>query len=220
MRFIFLGAPGAGKGTYAGPLSREWGIPTISTGDLLRYNVKQGTALGVEAKGYMDQGALVPDQLVVRMLGERLNEADAQNGFILDGFPRTIPQAQALEELLNKGGKKVTAVVNIDVSRDVIIRRLTGRRHCPGCGANFNVNTNLRPQKEGVCDHCGQTLAQRSDDTVETITKRLEVYESQTAPLIDYYRHAQMLVTVQATGDIAEIVQTIRSAVEMKTRGA
>lgn len=214
MQYIFLGAPGAGKGTYAGPLSQEWGIPTISTGDLLRANVKNGTELGKEAKGYMDRGALVPDELVTKMVAGRLQEPDARKGFILDGFPRTVPQAEALNGILAENGKPLTAVINIDVPRDVIIKRLTGRRMCPKCGANYNVNTNLAPKTAGVCDKCGSELIQRSDDNEETIRKRLEVYEQQTAPLIDFYRKTGLLRTVAATGEIREIVETIRSAAD------
>lgn len=213
MRLIFLGAPGAGKGTYAGVLSQQLGIPTISTGDLLRANVRQGTPLGQEAKSYMDRGALVPDDLVVRMLSERLSEPDIAGGFILDGFPRTVAQAQALDALLAAKGLKLTAVVNIEVPREVIILRLTGRRMCPQCGANFNVNTNLRPKVEGICDRCGAKLITRSDDQEDTIRNRLKVYEEQTAPLIDYYRRAGWLRSVAAAGEIPQIVAAIRTAI-------
>lgn len=214
MRLIFLGAPGAGKGTYAAQLSQQLGIPTISTGDILRANVKQGTDLGKEAKTYMDRGALVPDELVTRMLGGRLAEDDTRTGFILDGFPRTIQQAEALDRILQERSLKLTAVVNIDVAREIIIRRLTGRRMCPGCGANYNVNTNLKPKVEGVCDKCGSALITRTDDNEATITNRLQVYEEQTAPLIDYYQGTGLLKTVHAEGEISEIVSRIRAAVE------
>lgn len=213
MRLIFLGAPGAGKGTYAAVLNQQVGIPTISTGDILRANVKQGTPLGQEAKTFMDHGALVPDDLVVRMLSARLSEADVASGFILDGFPRTVPQAQALDKLLVAKNLKLTAVVNIDVPREVIILRLTGRRMCPKCGANYNVNTNLKPKAEGICDRCGATLIIRSDDQEATIKNRLQVYETQTAPLIDYYRQSGLLRTVAATGEIPKIVADIRSVI-------
>lgn len=214
MRLIFLGAPGAGKGTYAGPLSAELAIPTISTGDILRTNVKQGTALGKEAKQYMDQGSLVPDELVTKMVQERLGQGDAERGFILDGFPRTIQQAEALNGILKKMGQELNAVVNIDVPNDVIILRLTGRRMCKQCGAGYNVNTNLKPKQEGICDKCGGELYQRSDDNVGTISNRLEVYKQQTAPLIDYYRKMNLLRSVNAEGDIPDILATIKAAIE------
>lgn len=214
MRLVFLGAPGAGKGTYAGPLSQHWQVPTISTGDLLRLHVKQRSALGNKAKTFMDQGALVPDELVTSMVAERLQEADAVAGFILDGFPRTLQQAEDLRTLLEKDSDGLTAVINIEVPQDVLLRRLTGRRVCTNCRANYNVNTNLRPRREGICDQCGSQLVQRSDDTEETITRRLKVYQEQTAPLIEYYRKAGLLRTVKATGEIPEIVNMIRSAAE------
>ncbi len=213
MRLIFLGAPGAGKGTYAALLSQQMGIPTLSTGDLLRTHVKQGTPLGVEAKGYMDQGGLVPDELVTRMLAQRLDQPDTAPGFILDGFPRTLPQAEALARILQERKTVLDAVVNIDVPREVIVRRLTGRRMCPACGANFNVNTNLTPKVEGVCDRCGTRLVVRADDNEATIQNRLQVYESQTAPLIEHYRRAGLLRTVAAQGEIPEIVAMIRAVV-------
>jgi len=213
MRLIFLGAPGAGKGTYAAQLSQQLEIPTISTGDILRANVKQGTALGQEAKGYMDRGALVPDELVTRMLADRLAEGDTAQGFILDGFPRTLQQAEALDQILRDKSIQLTAVVNIDVPRDVIVQRLTGRRMCPNCGANYNVNTNLKPKVEGVCDRCGAKLVTRSDDNEATITNRLQVYEVQTAPLIEYYQRIGLMKTVAAEGAISEIVARIRVAV-------
>lgn len=210
MRLIFLGAPGAGKGTYAAQLSQQLGIPTISTGDILRANVKQGTPLGLEAKSFMDKGALVSDDLVTRMLSDRLGEADVKPGFILDGFPRTLAQAQSLETLLQQKSLNLNAVVNIDVPREVIIRRLTGRRMCPGCGANYNVNTNLKPKQEGICDKCGQALITRTDDNEATILNRLQVYEQQTAPLIDHYQKTGLLRTVAAEGEIPDIVARIR----------
>ncbi len=189
-------------------------IPTISTGDILRTNVKQGTALGKEAKQYMDQGSLVPDELVTKMVQERLGQGDAERGFILDGFPRTIQQAEALNGILKKMGQELNAVVNIDVPNDVIILRLTGRRMCKQCGAGYNVNTNLKPKQEGICDKCGGELYQRSDDNVGTISNRLEVYKQQTAPLIDYYRKMNLLRSVNAEGDIPDILATIKAAIE------
>ncbi len=213
MRLIFLGAPGAGKGTYAAQLCQQMGIPTISTGDILRANVKQGTSLGQEAKTFMDKGALVPDELVTRMLSDRLNADDVKKGFILDGFPRTIAQAQSLDVLLKEKNLNLNAVVNIDVPRDVIIRRLTGRRMCPGCSANYNVNTNMKPKQEGICDKCGATLFTRTDDNEDTIKNRLEVYEQQTSPLIAYYEKTGIMRTVKAEGEISDIVARIKAAV-------
>lgn len=214
MRLIFLGAPGAGKGTYAGPLSRDLGIPTISTGDILRANVKQETALGLEAKGYMDQGALVPDELVTKMVDDRLNQEDAEKGFILDGFPRTIQQAEALNDILKTKGQALDAVVNINVPHDVIILRLTGRRMCKQCGAGYNVNTNLQPKAAGICDKCGGELYQRSDDNEQTISHRLDVYDQQTSPLIEFYRKDNILRSVNAEGEINDIVVTIKAAID------
>ncbi len=214
MRFIFLGAPGAGKGTYAGPLSREWKIPTISTGDILRENVKQNTELGRQAKTYMERGALVPDEVVTGMMAERLSEPDAVRGFILDGYPRTIQQAEALDKILAEQNHGLNAVVNIEVSREVIIQRLTGRRACPQCHANYNVNTSLRPRVENVCDRCGAGLITRSDDNEETITQRLAVYAEQTAPLIDFYRQDGLLRSITAIGEVPEILNAIRAAVK------
>ncbi len=214
MRFIFLGAPGAGKGTYASPLSREWNIPAISTGDILRENVKQNTALGQKAKAYMERGALVPDEIVTGMMAERLSKQDADRGFILDGYPRTISQAEALNKILVEKNHRVKAVINVEVPREVIIQRLTGRRACPQCHANYNVNTSLRPRVENVCDQCGAGLITRSDDNKETITRRLAVYTEQTAPLIDFYRRDGLLRSIDATGEIPEILNMIRAAVE------
>jgi adenylate kinase len=213
MRLVFLGAPGAGKGTYAAVLCRELKIPTISTGDLLRANVKEQTALGKEAKSYMDRGELVPSELVTKMLAERLDQPDVKPGFILDGYPRTIDQAQSLTEILLKKQQPLTAVVNIDVTHEVIIKRLTGRRMCQGCGANYNVNTNLRPKQEGVCDKCGGQLYIRTDDNAETISHRLKVYEEQTAPLIAFFERAGLLRTIKAEGEINDIVARIEAAV-------
>jgi adenylate kinase len=162
----------------------------------------------------MDQGSLVPDELVTKMVQERLGQGDAERGFILDGFPRTIQQAEALNGILKKMGQELNAVVNIDVPNDVIILRLTGRRMCKQCGAGYNVNTNLKPKQEGICDKCGGELYQRSDDNVGTISNRLEVYKQQTAPLIDYYRKMNLLRSVNAEGDIPDILATIKAAIE------
>jgi adenylate kinase len=206
---ILLGPPGAGKGTYSGKLIDIFKVPQISTGDILRANVKQGTELGKKAKDYMDKGALVPDSLIVEIVEDRIKAADCNNGFLLDGFPRTVEQADSLEAIFKKSGLKLDRVINIIVDRDVLFKRLTGRRMCKACGANFNVYT-LPPKVEGVCDKCGGELYQRNDDKPETIANRLDVYEKQTSPLIDYYRQKQALSDINAsTGSIDEIVKTI-----------
>jgi len=183
---VLLGAPGAGKGTMAEKLGAEFNLPQISTGDLLRRECKSGSALGQEAAGYMDSGKLVPDDLVIRMVEKRLTEADCAGGFILDGFPRTVDQANKLGEMLQKSGKMLHAVINIVVAEDILLKRLLGRRKCPACGANFNVYFNP-PAKEGICDLCGVALEQRKDDNEETIRERFLVYQRQTQPLVEYY---------------------------------
>ena len=212
MRCIFLGAPGSGKGTYAGPLSDTWKVPTIATGDILRENIKSETELGKKIKHYLEQGALVPDEVVTDVIAERLQREDTNQGFILDGFPRTLKQAEALNEILVKQEKKLDVVLNIDVSRDIIIKRLTGRRLCPQCKANFNANTNLKPKVEGQCDHCNTKLITRADDNVETITKRLEVYQEQTKPLIDFYKQLGLLKTISPhSSEVDEIIEEIKT---------
>jgi adenylate kinase len=206
---ILLGPPGAGKGTYSGKLIDIFKVPQISTGDILRANVKQGTELGKKAKDFMDKGALVPDSLIVEIVEDRIKAADCKNGFLLDGFPRTVEQADSLETIFKKNGLKLDRVINIIVDRDVLFKRLTGRRMCKACGANFNVYT-LPPKAEGVCDKCGGELYQRNDDKPDTIANRLDVYEKQTSPLIDYYRKKQALSDINAsTGSIDDIVKAI-----------
>jgi adenylate kinase len=206
---ILLGPPGAGKGTYSGKLIDIFKVPQISTGDILRANVKQGTELGKKAKDFMDKGALVPDSLIVEIVEDRIKAADCKNGFLLDGFPRTVEQADSIETIFKKNGLKLDRVINIIVDRDVLFKRLTGRRMCKACGANFNVYT-LPPKAEGVCDKCGGELYQRNDDKPDTIANRLDVYEKQTSPLIDYYRKKQALSDINAsTGSIDDIVKAI-----------
>jgi adenylate kinase len=188
MRLILLGAPGAGKGTVGEMLVQKYGVPRISTGDILREEIKKGTPLGKVASEIIARGALVPDEVVVEMIRGKLSEKICANGFLLDGFPRTIEQAIKLDDLLKQRGERLNAVVNIVVSKEIIVRRLSARRICSTCGAIYNIEfADQRPAKEGVCDVCGNTLVQREDDGPETILKRLEVYEKQTAPLIDYY---------------------------------
>ena len=212
MRVAFLGPPGAGKGTQARDLAQEWRVPHLATGDMLREAVAAGTPLGREAKGYMDQGALVPDDVIIRMMGERLGKADAARGFILDGFPRTIAQADALAKLLKDLGQTLDSVVYFDVSEPELLRRLTGRRVCRTCGHTYHLVSNP-PKRAGVCDACGGELYQRDDDTEATVRKRLEVYQRQTAPLLDYYRQRNVLTTVTGEGSLTAIRDAIRAVV-------
>lgn len=214
MRLILLGEPGAGKGTYAKKLQERYGVPQISTGDMLREAVKAGTPLGKEAEGAMKRGELVPDAVVIGLIRERLKQPDAARGFILDGFPRSVAQAEGLEALLSELGLKVDAVLKIEVRRETLLKRLTGRRVCPKCGAIYNVNTNLRPKKEGVCDQCGGKLVQRSDDKPETIENRLNVYGRDTEPLIAFYEGRGLLRRVDAN----ETEETLESVLEVLYR--
>jgi adenylate kinase len=210
-RVAFLGPPGAGKGTQARDLAQEWRVPHLATGDMLREAVAAGTPLGREAKGYMDQGALVPDDVIIRMMGERLGKADAGRGFILDGFPRTIAQAEALAKLLKDLGQTLDTVIYFDVSEPELLRRLTGRRVCRTCGHSYHMTSNP-PKRAGVCDECGGELYQRDDDAETTVRKRLDVYQRQTAPLLDYYRQRSLLATVSGEGPLATIRDAIRAA--------
>ena len=212
MRVAFIGPPGAGKGTQARDLAREWGVPHLATGDMLREAVAAGTAVGVEAKRYMDHGALVPDDVIIRLMAERLGGRDAAKGFILDGFPRTIAQAEALARLLKDLGQTLDAVVYFDVSEAELLRRLTGRRVCRACGRTYHL-TSSPPKCAGVCDACGGELYQREDDREATVRNRLEVYGRQTAPLLDYYRQRNQLVTVSGEGPVDAIRGAIRAAV-------
>jgi len=212
VRVAFLGPPGAGKGTQARELAREWGVPQIATGDMLREAVAAKTPLGLEAKRYMDQGGLVPDEVVVGATAERLAAPDAARGFILDGFPRTIAQAEALARLLKDAGHALDVVLYFDVSEPELLRRLTGRRVCRACGHTYHL-TSSPPKRAGVCDACGGELYQRVDDSEATVRNRLEVYRKQTAPLLDYYRQRNVLTTVSGEGSIEEIRDAIRAAV-------
>jgi len=212
VRLVFLGPPGAGKGTQARELARELNVPQVATGDMLREAVANGTPLGREAKAYMDRGALVPDDVIVRLIAERLAQPDAKPGFILDGFPRTIPQADALERLLGDLGVSLDRVVYFDVSDAELVRRLTGRRSCPKCQSTFHVTSNP-PKHENVCDRCGSTLVQREDDREATVRKRLQVYAEQTSPLLDRYKKRGVLRTVAGEGKIETIHGDIKKAV-------
>ena len=203
-RLVFLGPPGAGKGTQAVNVAAELGVPHVSTGDILRAAVKAGTPLGLEAAGYMNTGKLVPDELVNRMVAERLAKPDCKPGFLLDGFPRTLVQGRVLGETLTKLGMVLDAVIYFDVPREDLLRRLTGRRSCPKCGAIYHVET-LKPEKAGACDKCDVGLVQRTDDTIETVENRLVVYERQTSDLIDYYRKQGLLKEVPGNLSIDEV---------------
>lgn len=204
MKIIMLGAPGAGKGTQAKMIAEKCGIPHISTGDIFRANIKNGTELGAKAKEYMDKGLLVPDELVCDLVVDRIQQADCEKGYILDGFPRTIPQAEALEAALNAIEQKLDYAIDIDVPDENIINRMSGRRACVGCGATYHVVFN--PTKvEGKCDVCGESLILRDDDKPETVKKRLDVYHTQTQPLIDFYSARKVLVEVDGTQSMDKV---------------
>ena len=208
MKIIMLGAPGAGKGTQAQMIADKYNIPHISTGDIFRANIKNGTELGKKAKEYMDQGQLVPDELTVQLLLDRVKNDDCKEGYVLDGFPRTIPQANVLAEELSKLGDHVDFSINVDVPDENIIHRMSGRRACLKCGATYHVDY-IPPKKDGICDTCGSDLVQRDDDKPETVKKRLEVYHDQTQPLIDYYDKKNILRTVDGTKDMKEVFSDI-----------
>ena len=208
MKIIMLGAPGAGKGTQAKMIAEKCGIPHISTGDIFRANIKNGTELGAKAKEYMDKGLLVPDELVCDLVVDRIQQADCEKGYILDGFPRTIPQAEALENALNAIEQKLDYAIDIDVPDENIINRMSGRRACVGCGATYHVLFN--PTKvEGKCDVCGESLILRDDDKPETVKKRLDVYHTQTQPLIDFYTERKVLVEVDGTQSMDKVFVVI-----------
>lgn len=212
MRVIFLGPPGAGKGTQARELSHEWGVPQIATGEMLREAVAAGTPLGREAKRVMDSGGLVPDDVMIGLIAERLRQPDAARGFILDGFPRTIAQAEALDRLLKDLGHSLDAVLYFQVSEPELLRRLTGRRLCRQCQTAYHL-VSAPPRRPGVCDRCGGELYQRPDDSEETVRRRLEVYSRQTAPLLDYYGGRGRLSTIDGEGSVEAIAAAIRRAV-------
>ena len=208
MKIIMLGAPGAGKGTQAKMIAEKYGVPHVSTGDIFRANIKNGTQLGMEAKKYMDQGLLVPDELTVRILLDRVAQDDCKNGYVLDGFPRTIPQAQVQDEALTKLGDKIDYAIDVDVPDENIIRRMSGRRACLTCGATYHIE-HIPPKKEGICDKCGSELVLRDDDKPETVKNRLAVYHEQTQPLIDFYEKTGALRTVDGTLPMEEVFAAI-----------
>ena len=208
MKIIMLGAPGAGKGTQAKKIADKYQIPHISTGDIFRANIKNGTELGMKAKTYLDQGLLVPDELVVDLVVDRLAQEDCVNGCVLDGFPRTIPQAECLDAALAAKGEAIDYAVDVDVPDENIINRMSGRRACVACGATYHI-VHIPTKVEGVCDRCGESLILRDDDKPETVKKRLDVYHAQTQPLIDYYTSKNVLKTVDGTQDMEAVFQAI-----------
>ena len=208
MKIIMLGAPGAGKGTQAKMIAEKYSIPHVSTGDIFRANIKGGTELGMEAKKYMDQGQLVPDELTVKILLDRVAQDDCKNGYVLDGFPRTIPQAEVLDEALTKLGESIDFAIDVNVPDENIINRMGGRRACVTCGATYHL-VHVPPKTEGICDKCGSELILRDDDKPETVKKRLDVYHAQTQPLIDYYTAKGILHTVDGTVDMMDVFANI-----------
>lgn len=210
MKLLIMGRPGAGKGTQAVNIKEYFNIPHISTGDMFRAAIKNQTKLGVTAKSYMDQGLLVPDEVTIGIVQERLLEDDCKKGFLLDGFPRTIAQAEALESFLEANGIKLDAVLDINVPAEILVRRMVGRRVCKGCGATYHVEFNA-PKVEGVCDVCGTTLIQRADDTEETATNRLSVYDNNTAPLLEFYAKQNILKTVNGDQSLDKVFEDVKS---------
>ena len=208
-----LGAPGAGKGTQAKMIADKYGVPHISTGDIFRANIKNGTELGMEAKKYMDQGLLVPDELTVKILLDRVAQEDCKNGYVLDGFPRTIPQAEVLDRALTELGDKIDYAIDVDVPDENIVKRMSGRRACLACGATFHIE-HVPPKEEGVCDRCGKELVLRDDDKPETVQNRLKVYHDQTQPLIEFYSGKGVLRTVDGTKPMQEVFDAIAAVLE------
>lgn len=208
MKLIMLGAPGAGKGTQAKKIADKYQIPHISTGDIFRANIKNGTTLGQKAKAFMDQGLLVPDELTLELIMDRFQNPDCTNGYVLDGFPRTIPQAEALTKALASKGESIDYAVNVEVPDENIVARMSGRRACLACGATYHI-LHIPPKTEGICDRCGARLVLRDDDKPETVKKRLDVYHSQTQPLIDYYTAEGKLVEVDGTMEMEEVFTAI-----------
>lgn len=213
MKIVMLGAPGAGKGTQAKMIADKYELPHVSTGDIFRANIKAGTDLGKKAKEFMDKGLLVPDELTVAILLDRVSKEDCANGYVLDGFPRTIPQAEVLDKELNKRNEKIDYAINIDVADESIVKRMAGRRACVNCGATYHLEM-VPPTKDGICDRCGNELIQRDDDKEETVKDRLAVYHKQTQPLIEYYENKGALRTVNGLDTVENIFDSIIAIVE------
>ena len=207
VKIILLGPPGAGKGTQAKSISNKYSIPHISTGDIFRKNNSENTPLGIEAKSYMDNGQLVPDEVTINMVKDRLQQEDCKQGYLLDGFPRTVSQAEALQDFLDSRNESLDTALLIEVPRDFILERMTGRRVCPSCGASYHIKFN--PAANGKCELCGSDVVQRKDDTEETVKERLDVYEKQTQPLIDFYKDKNLLSTVDGTQAINKVFESI-----------
>lgn len=208
MKIVLLGPPGAGKGTQAKSISNRYSIPHISTGDIFRKNISENTPLGIEAKSYMDNGQLVPDEVTINMVKDRLQQDDCKNGYLLDGFPRTVHQADALDSFLTERNESIDTALLIEVPKEFILERMTGRRVCPSCGASYHIKFNP-PTNDGKCDLCGSDVIQRKDDTEETVKERLDVYENQTQPLIDFYKNKKQLSVVDGTQAINEVFESI-----------
>ena len=210
MRILIMGRPGAGKGTQAANIKEYYGIPHISTGDMFRAAIKEGTDLGKLAQSYMEKGALVPDEVTIGIVKERLLKDDCKKGFLLDGFPRNVQQAEALDNFMKSEGIKLDAVLDVNVDSSILIRRIVGRRVCKTCGATYHIEFN-KPKKDGICDNCGTALIQRADDTIETAGSRLDVYDKQTAPLLAYYNEQNLLKTVNGDQDFNKVFEDIKA---------
>lgn len=217
MKIIILGAPGAGKGSQASRIAKEYQLPHISTGDIFRANLKEETELGKRAKSFMDKGELVPDDITIAMLLERIHKEDCKNGYILDGFPRTIPQAEALKEALAKKDEKIDLALDVEASDELIIKRMAGRRTCPACGAIYHIVT-LPPKTDGICDRCGADLIQRKDDNEETVKNRLKIYHEVTEPLISYYKKEGILEEIDGAEELDKVFEKVKRIIHKRSR--
>ena len=217
MKIIMLGAPGAGKGSQASRIAMEYQLPHISTGDIFRANLKEETELGKKAKSFMDKGELVPDDITIAMLLERIHKEDCKNGYILDGFPRTIPQAEALKEALAKKDEKIDLALDVEASDELIIKRMAGRRTCPACGAIYHIVT-LPPKTDGICDRCGADLIQRKDDNEETVKNRLKIYHEVTEPLISYYKKEGILEEIDGAEELDKVFEKVKRIIHKRSR--